>query len=185
MTPFLCNVRRSVILSEAVSKPRVAVVYRVLLVAQVVLVLLQLYLELDQFRYQLCSTTTYKSCNSIICSSNAVGVPFYHLPRTDPTTIVLYSNFHEKMWDSIKKIRQSKLTYEISSSQLSVSDLFWWLLHHVWHMYNASKNLYFFCFDNVPKNSDTSLVLLSNFDALLFWLKLIIHKVPKSHKNYT
>lgn len=70
------------ILSEAVSKPRVAVVYRVLLVAQVVLVVLQLYLELDQFRYQLCSTTTYKSCNSIICSSNAVGVPFYHLPRT-------------------------------------------------------------------------------------------------------
>ena len=40
VTPFLCNVRRSVILSEAVSKPRVAVVYRVLLVAQVVVLLL-------------------------------------------------------------------------------------------------------------------------------------------------
>ena len=88
------------ILSEAVSKPRVAVVYRVLLVAQVVLVLLllQLYLELDQFRYQLCSTTTYKSCNSIICSSNAVGrSTFLPFTKDNPTTIVLYSNFHEKM----------------------------------------------------------------------------------------
>ena len=51
------------------------------------------------------------------------------------------SYFNEKSGAQQASLNTSRELTSKSSSQLSMSDSSRWLLHHVWHMYNASKNL--------------------------------------------